>query len=142
MTDRTSSGLSSSNSRCLASGSAAASRITASSASPVAIVSDPAGRNPVPGAPSAISAHSSRARSAKASSGPARRPLTHTRPKFLTLAPRPAGSRSSWVTAYPRRRASTACMVPRMPPPTMTTRPDSSFTGKKYIQLATCIANF
>ena len=83
----------------MASGSATASRITASSASLVAIVSDPAGRNPVPGAAAAISSHSARARSASASSGPGRRPLTHTRPKFLTLAPRPAGSRSNCVTA-------------------------------------------
>ena len=62
------------------------------------------------------------------------------RPKFRTLAPRPPGSRSRCVTASPRRLAMTACMVPRIPPPTMTTRPDSAITKNKYSQVKICIA--
>ena len=129
-TARTPSGSSSSKSRCLASGSSAASPSTRSSASRVASVSDPAGRNPVPGADAAISSHSSRARNASASSGPARRPLTQTRPKFRTLAPRASGSRSRCTTENPRRRAMTACIVPSTPPPTITTR--CSVTDDEY----------
>jgi hypothetical protein len=68
------------------------------------------------------SAHSARARRARLSSGPAFRPLTQTRPKFRTLAPRASASRSSCTTSKPRRRAMTACMVPSTPPPAMTTR--------------------
>ena len=113
-----------------ASGSSAASPSTRSSASRVASVSDPAGRNPVPGADAAISSHSSRARNASASSGPARRPLTQTRPKFRTLAPRASGSRSRCTTENPRRRAMTACIVPSTPPPTITTR--CSATDDEY----------
>ena len=76
----------------------------------------------------------------QASSGPARRPLTQTRPKFLTLAPRASASRSSCTTSKPRRRAATACMVPSTPPPTTTTR--CVIPRRKYSHLETCIANF
>ena len=90
--------------------------------SEAASVSEPAARKPSPGTFAPSSDHSSRARSARLSSGPALRPLTQTRPKFRTLAPRASASRSSWTTSKPRLRASTACMVPSTPPPTMTTR--------------------
>jgi hypothetical protein len=33
-------------------------------------------------------------------------------------------------------------MVPRIPPPTMTTRPDSFITANKYSHLQTCIAKW
>ena len=80
------------------------------------------------------------------SSAPALRPLTQTRPKFLTLAPRASASRSNCTTSKPRRRAITACIVPSTPPPTTTIRCVShtiyySQSANMYSQLsseATC----
>ena len=75
----------------------------------------------MPGISAPSSSHSSRERSA-ASSSPRARPDTQTRPKLRTVAPRASASRSSWTTSWPRRTASRACVVPRMPPPTIVTR--------------------
>jgi len=38
------------------------------------------------------------------------------------LGPRASASRSNWTTSCPRPTASRACVVPRMPPPTIVTR--------------------
>jgi Binding-protein-dependent transport system inner membrane component len=86
-----------------------------------ASVREPFGRKPVPGTSAAIPAQRARARQARSSSGPPARPLTQIRPKLRTLAPREPGSRSRWVTAWPCRRASSACIKPSTPPPTTTT---------------------
>ena len=98
-----------------ASGRAAASAMSASSPSWRATVSDPSGRKPTAGEWAASCSHSTRARTARSSSGPAARPLTQTRPKLRTEARRGPASASRWTTCQPRRQASRACMVPRTP---------------------------
>ena len=125
---RTPSASSSSNSRTAASGWAAASAMRANSDPWRATVTEPSGRKPTAGEWTASCSHSSRARTARSSSGPWARPLTQTRPKLRTDARRGPASASRWVTSQPRRQASRACMVPRTPPPTMTTRCASTGT--------------
>ena len=79
--------------------------------------------------------HSSRARSARASSAPARRPLTQIRPKFRTLAPRRLGFPLQVSHRQPVSPGQTACIVPRIPPPTMTTRAESPITPTSIAML-------
>ena len=126
---RTRSGSSSSNPRAAASARATTSSATATSRGVRSRVSDPAGPEPDAGDARADPSHSSRDRRVASSSWSAR-PETHTSPKLRTVAPRASTSRSRCVTWWPRRTASSAWAVPRMPPPTMVTRMvDRPFTS-------------
>jgi hypothetical protein len=84
--------------RRTASGRAQTSVATFTSSAVRRTVSDPLGRKPTAGTAEPIPRHSSRARMARSSSWPVRRPETQSRPKLRTLAPRGPASRSTWTT--------------------------------------------
>ena len=132
LTRRASAGSRRARPRARASRPLANASITARSLPSRATVSDPLGRKPTSGKRYPICSHRTRARRARSSSGPRARPLTQIRPKLRTDAPRGAGSRSRWTTSKPRSRAASACMVPRIPPPTTTIRAGSIWGSSRH----------
>ena len=110
--------------------------MTLRSPSVEAKVNEPAGLKPMPGTSAPTSSHRCRTRRAVSSSAPVRRPLTQTSPKLRTDAPWGAASASRWATVNPARQSSSACHVPRTPPPATTARFTGAVSHPQFLRFA------